>query len=137
MIAAEGAEWFRTGFQEMVAKHAAQSVYAKPAPVHAAPVGNVGNHDGWKFYQQAAKRHIKALFQRRKKEVGADYHKTLAEMAKIPGLKDDRRRDRLADMLFCLDQDRVCVATSSRRAATSLCSPTTTARCSGSASTGS
>lgn len=111
VIAAEGDTWFRSGFQEMVAKHTAQGVYAKPARVRAAPVKNVGGHAGWWDYQKAAKRHIKALFQRRRQELAPGYQKTLADMAKDPTLKDDRRRDRLADMLFCLDPERFCVAT--------------------------
>nr|WP_062339896.1 hypothetical protein [Herbidospora sakaeratensis] len=106
-----GKGFLLTRLRPMMNELVEEGAFARWPAMRAANRKNVPKHADWGQIRTLTQKWVAALMEHQKKNVlGTTYPDQLAVMAADPSLADDRSMDRLADMIYCQNRDRVCVA---------------------------
>lgn len=106
-----GKGFLLTTLRPMVDEIADDSAFAQWPAMRAANRKNIPKFADWGKVKSLADQWMAALIDHQKKnELGGAYPQQLADMAADPSLADDRSMDRLADMIYCQNRERICVS---------------------------
>ncbi|WP_062443747.1 hypothetical protein [Herbidospora daliensis] len=105
-----GKGFLLTKLRPMMNEIVEEGAFAQWPAMRAANRKNLPKHADWGKIKTLTQQWVAALMEHQKKALGATYPQQLAAMAADPGLADDRSMDRLADMIYCQNRDRVCVS---------------------------